>query len=554
MTPPTVSSSSLFGGEIGDRSNLAVKPSQILLWACDAQGYFDFFSPSWFAFTGHDLACEHGQGWLDEVYPEDRPLLRRDILDALQRESPWRRTFRLQRHDGVHRWVLMEGMPRHAVDGHFAGFVGHCLDVGGQEAGDVAADLSASQITRLLTQTRLLAVMVEPDGTISFANERVGGLLGRSQESLRGASFFEHFSAEHLDLLPDGGPLRDFPTEFETTLRGDGRSLVLWHSMVQRDYAGSLAAVVLLGEDVTARRSEEDKLAVTSKVFESSHLAMTITDAAGTILSVNDAFTRLTGYGREEAQGQNPRILQSGRHSPEFYKEMWRSLVTSGHWHGDIWDRRKDGTIYPKFISMNAIRDEEGRTTNYSCIFSDITERKAIEEKLSLLAHLDALTRLPNRTLLRERLGEAIADAAGGTDRVALLYIDLDRFKQVNDSLGHQAGDQVLLEVARRMSDCVRSADTVARIGGDEFIVLLPRVRELENAGRIAGKIVEALKQPIALGQQEAICTPSIGISICPDHGADVEALIHCADQAMYRIKTTSRCGYHFYDQARKEA
>ncbi|MDN3920758.1 sensor domain-containing protein [Roseateles violae] len=553
----TVVTSSPFVAAMGDRPDILVNPSQILLWACGAEGHFEFFSPSWIAFTGRDFASELGQGWLERVLEEDRPLLCSDLLDALHRKSAWRGKFRLLHRDGDYRWLSMEAMARYEADGHFAGFIGYCVDISQHEAAHAEPELSTSHITGLLKQTDLLALMIDSSGMIVFTNELISGLLGKSAERLLNTSFFDHFGSDRVrseTLFSSDGRASDFPAEFETPLVGSGQSLILWHSMAQKDYAGRLAYVVLVGEDVTAQRTEEAKLNLTSKVFESSNLAMAITDAKGSILSVNGAFTQLTGYSQEEARGQNPRILQSGRHGPEFYKAMWHSVATRDHWHGDIWDRRKDGTIYPKFLSINAIRDHEGRVTNYSSIFSDITERKAIEEKLSSLAHLDALTELPNRTLLRQRLSDAIATVAGSKDQVAVLYIDLDRFKQVNDTLGHQAGDQVLLEVTRRLKAGIRASDTVARVGGDEFIVLLPRVSEVEIVARVASKIVEALKRPIALEQGEALCTPSIGISLFPDHGQDIDALIHCADQAMYKIKTTTRCGFHFYGQAEEDA
>ncbi|WP_255992266.1 sensor domain-containing protein [Chitinolyticbacter albus] len=553
MIYPTISMLAQSIEDLGAHANIRVHPRQIWLWSCDAEGMFDFFSPSWLAFTGSELAAELGQGWLGRVLPEDRALLWGDILDALQRAIPWQRQFRLKRHDGAYHPVLMSGVVHHGADGRFAGFTGYCIDITQDEKGDPAASLPDSQLISLLEQTRLLAMVIDCNGIISFSNAQLRDVLGQPEEALRHTSFFDHFQADHPDLQPEqlasnGGQIRQIPVEFEaTTSAGQTPHRILWHAMAQRDYADTLTGAVLIGEDITTRQIEEDKLILAAKVFESSRLAMAIADEKGRILSVNDAFTRLTGYSEAEVQGQNPRILQSGRHTPEFYKEMWAILNATDHWHGDIWDRRKDGTIYPKSLSINAVRDEQGRITHYSSIFSDITERKQIEEKLSRLAHHDALTKLPNRILLRQQLGKAILSADDDGARVAVLYIDLDRFKQVNDSLGHAAGDQVLLEVTRRMKGCVRVSDMVARVGGDEFIVLLPSVVDADAVGRIADKIVEVLKQPIALGQYEAVCTPSIGISLFPDHARDIDALIHDADQAMYQIKTTTRCGYHFH-------
>lgn len=542
---PTVITPSCFS-EGSDRLPVASHPlGPVLLWACDAEGSFEFFSPSWLAFTGRSLADELGQGWLERVIPEERDLLWNDMILALQERRPWQRGFRIAHHDGTYRWMTMEGTMRHDRDGRLAGFIGYCQELAPRDGDDMVLD----QVTSLLRQTQLLALMIDARGRISFANERLGSLLGHAETSLCQTSFFDHFCSDHPDLQPDRLCAQDpyFPASFETQTVGASQHLILWHAMVQRDYAGRLDGVVLLGEDVTVRRREENQLFLTSKVFESSQLAMAIVNLQGNIVSVNNAFTQLTGYSPEEALGQNPRILQSGRHGPAFYREMWASINANGHWHGDIWDRRKDGTIYPKFLSINVMRDDKGALTHYSSIFTDITERKNIEEKLNHLAHHDTLTGLPNRLLLERRLGQSLCDVAGGTDQIALFYIDLDRFKQVNDSLGHQAGDRVLVEVTTRLKGCIRASDTVARVGGDEFIVLLPHVRNQAAIERIASEIVDVLKQPIALGEQEVVCTPSIGISVYPDHGADGDRLIHHADQAMYRIKTTTRCGYHVF-------
>ena len=522
----------------------------IFLWTCDEEANFDFFSPSWLAFTGRSLPCEQGQGWLDQVILEERDLLWSEILQCLQERRPLQHKFRLKHHDGTWRWIMMEGAVRYGQDGRLAGFVGCCQELPLQDNGHSASSSSALQLASLLKQTQLLALTIDVKGRISFINESLNSLLGNTEENLHQKSFFDYFCLDHPDLQLNQLQLQDvqFLASFETWRIGADRHRILWHSIVQRNYAGDFEGVVLIGEDVTTRQTVENQLLLTSKVFETSKLAMAITDAKGIIVSVNSAFTQLTGYSEEEACGQNPRILQSGRHSREFYNEMWASLNTDGHWHGDIWDRRKDGSIYPKFLSINVIRDEQGTTTHYSSIFSDITDRKSLEEKLSYLAHHDELTMLPNRTLFERKLAQAIAYVAGSMNKVALLYIDLDRFKEVNDKFGHQAGDKVLVEVTKRLKNCTRASDIVARVGGDEFIILLPNIQIRTNIEFIANKIVEALKHPIELGKDEAICTPSIGISVYPDHGTHIDKLIHFADQSMYKVKATTRCGYHFYD------
>jgi diguanylate cyclase (GGDEF)-like protein/PAS domain S-box-containing protein len=268
---------------------------------------------------------------------------------------------------------------------------------------------------------------------------------------------------------------------------------------------------------------------------------MVITDRDGRIMAVNDSFTRLTGYSRAEAIGQNPRILQSGRHDAGFYRQMWDSLKRFGYWRGDIWDKRKDGSLYPKFLAITAILGESGEVVRYSAIFYDISDRKALEAELDYLAHYDPLTGLPNRMLLQDRLEREIAASARLGQHFALLFVDLDGFKAVNDVHGHTAGDELLQAVAQRLLAATRAMDTAARFGGDEFVVVLTDVRDAASAERTAAKIVDSLSQPYALnsplGPFEATISASVGVSLYPGDEQRPSDLIDSADRAMYAAK-----------------
>jgi diguanylate cyclase (GGDEF)-like protein/PAS domain S-box-containing protein len=272
-----------------------------------------------------------------------------------------------------------------------------------------------------------------------------------------------------------------------------------------------------------------------------------VTDADGTILSVNRAFTELTGYRGDEVIGANPRLLQSGHHDQAFYQSMWASLLSTGHWHGDMWDRHKDGHLYPKYLAISAIRGDSGAVTHYVGIFYDNSERKTIEERLDHLAHYDALTGLPNRSLLMDRLEQAIERARRLGLEVALLYIDLDNFKLVNDDHGHDAGDQLLKTVAQRMRACVRGVDTVARLGGDEFVVLLPETSGSQDVLTVARKLLAELSNPHDLEGHRATCTPSVGISVFPRDSHNADELMKHADTAMYRAKQGGRASFRFF-------
>ena len=305
--------------------------------------------------------------------------------------------------------------------------------------------------------------------------------------------------------------------------------------------------------NITRRKQAEQELRVAAAAFE-THDAILITDARSNIIRVNRAFTEITGYGAEEVLGKNPRIMNSGKQDRAFYIRMWQQLLHTGSWAGEIWDRRKNGEVYPKWLSISAVKNERQETTQYVAIFSDITERKRAEEEMRSMAFYDTLTQLPNRRLFTDRFQAALAASARHGDYGALLFIDLDRFKVLNDTFGHDYGDLMLVEVASRIKSCVREMDTVARLGGDEFVVLLEslgseREDAVHKAGLVAEKIREALTRSYILKDHEHHSSPSIGISLLHGGEEPVEELIRHADAAMYQAKDGGGNTVRFYAQ-----
>ncbi|MDO9012693.1 MAG: PAS domain S-box protein [Gallionella sp.] len=306
--------------------------------------------------------------------------------------------------------------------------------------------------------------------------------------------------------------------------------------------------------DITERKQAEVDLRIAAATFETQD-AILITDANSNIIRVNRAFTEITGYSAAEVLGKNPRIMSSGQHSRAFYIEMWQQLLYNGAWAGEIWDKRKNGEIYPKWMSVTAIKDEQQETTHYVAIFSDITARKRAEEETHKLAFYDVLTRLPNRRLLLDRMRAALVASARRSDYGALLFIDMDRFKLINDTLGHDYGDLLLIEVGARIKSCVREMDTVARYGGDEFIVLIEGVSNapdhtLRKVALLAEKIRATLALPYKLNEHEHQSSPSIGISLFHGNDEVLEILIEHADMAMYQAKNSGRNTVRFFDPA----
>ncbi|HAF44598.1 MAG: hypothetical protein A2100_04575 [Sideroxydans sp. GWF2_59_14] len=321
------------------------------------------------------------------------------------------------------------------------------------------------------------------------------------------------------------------------------------HEQAKFDFdpkSGVAAFAIGTVHDITAQKEEQAALRLAARVFESSGEAILITDAKANVVAVNHAFVAMSGYRTEEMLGRNPSMLGSGRHDEAFYRSMWSDIIQHGYWQGEIWDKHKNGRIYPKWMSITAVRDGGGEVTNYVSIARDITEQAEAEKNIHFLAYYDVLTGLPNRTLLRDRLGQLMAVAHRDKQQFALLFMDLDRFKYINDSMGHSVGDRLLQAVALRIQAHVRDEDTVARIGGDEFIVLLRETGE-SGAAVVAAKLLEALSTPYDLDGQVISTLGSIGISIYPDHAQDADTLIKNADMAMYRAKEEGRNNFQFF-------
>ena len=293
------------------------------------------------------------------------------------------------------------------------------------------------------------------------------------------------------------------------------------------------------------RHLEESRLA--ASVMEHTHDGVMVCDAQQCIIDVNPAFTRISGYTREQALGQRPGMLSSGRRNTEQSRLMWLALLQVGHWQGEFWNRRSDGSLYAAASTINAVSDESGQVTHYINVFSDITERKHHQEHLERQAHFDPLTRLPNRALLPDRLAQAMARACSEQHGLAVCFLDLDGFKAVNDTHGHEAGDELLVIVAQRLLAHIRTGDTAARLGGDEFVVLLCDLRDLHECEQVAQRLLRAICEPMVVEGHTVQVGASMGIALYPQHGSQAEQLLRLADQAMYQAKQSgrNRCIFH---------
>ena len=375
---------------------------------------------------------------------------------------------------------------------------------------------------------------------INPAFERITGveagrLIGKTvKEALPGTE--SHWIEQYGTVATTGTPI-----SFQNYSSELGKHFDVWAFSPAKD------TFAVIFTDITRRKQSEDKLRLMACVFEQSGDALLITDPQNKIIATNRSFTLLTGYSQEEALGRDPKMLQSGRESQEFYRSMWEALAKERYWQGEIWEKRKDGSLYPKWLTITAVHDGQGALANYIAGFADISERKQAEQKIAHMAHHDALTNLPNRFSLTERLSQALEQARRSEHHLAVIFLDLDRFKNINDSLGHHIGDLLLFEVAGRLAGSVRASDVVARLGGDEFVIVLPQIQSGIAAAHIVNKVQKALSRLFLLDGHELRITPSIGISVFPHDGETVEALMRNADAAMYHAKAQGRNNYQFF-------
>ncbi|TCW33674.1 sensor domain-containing protein [Gulbenkiania mobilis] len=391
------------------------------------------------------------------------------------------------------------------------------------------------------------------DGQVLDANPAFLNLMCYSLDQLKLQNFWslvapESESLERFNL--DNKVLRfGYCDEFEASyINRFGNTVpVSVKTVAMRDAFGRINAVWRMVRDISERRAAEERVHLAAKVFENTVEGIMITDADRCIRSVNRAFTEITGYSQHEVLGQKPSILSSGRHDETFYDQMWKNIADHGSWQGEVWNRRKNGEVYPEWLAINAVRNAAGEVTHYVAIFSDLSERKAADERIQFLAHFDVLTSLPNRSHMQDRVELAIQNATKDGHQLALLLLDLDRFKTINESLGHSAGDTLLQMASDRIRSVLGPGETVARQGGDEFIILLPSLTDPSEAALAAERIRDAFASSIELHNHIITITPSIGISVYPQDGRDFETLVRNADAAMYHAKSSGRNNYKFY-------
>ena len=480
--------------------------------------------------------------------------------------------------DGALKWFETHKAPVIDADGKLLGTVGFARDITDRKFAEQALRNSEENATNLATLLRLISDNVpdmiwakDMNKRFLFANKAICDQLLSANDTNEPIGKDDMYFAlrerqKHLDnsqwhtfgeLCQDSDAItlkNGMPSQFDEFGNVKGKFLFLdVHKAPFVNDKGEIIGVVGSARDVTDKKIAEEKLQLASLVLENSSEALLVTDRNNFIVDVNPAFTRLTGYAVDEVIGKNPKFLQSGRHGKDFYREMWNILELEGQWQGEIWNRRKNGEIYAEWLTINSINHEDGTLHRRVALFSDITEKKKTEELIWNQANFDYLTKLPNRRMFRDRLSQDIKKSHRAGEKLALLVLDLDHFKEVNDTLGHDLGDVLLVEAARRITACVRESDTVARLGGDEFTIILADLEETSSVERVAEEIIHSLNQPFHLNGDHAYVSASIGIALYPDDANELEDLLKDADQAMYVSKRAGRNRFSYFTNAMQE-
>ncbi|MGZ5076477.1 MAG: EAL domain-containing protein [Methylobacter sp.] len=487
------------------------------------------------------------------LHPDDYDGIVASIKASAKTLTPWRHEYRVKFDDGTVRWLFGNSLPQREADGSVL-WHGFITDVTERKRATASLLESEARFRTMADSAPVLIWIARPDKFFHYFNKGWLEFTGRTMEEEIGNGWIANVHPEDFQrcfetYVTSFDVRNEFSMEYRLR-RADGEYCWLLNRGVplydeQETFLGYIGSCI----DITSRKLAETDLRIASTAFESQE-AMAITDNQQVILRVNQAFVRVTGYSVEEAVGKTPALLKSGRQDDQFYQAMWESLSRDGHWQGEIWNRRKNGEIYPEWLNITAVTDERGQVTNYVASFSDITERKMAENEIQHLAFHDSLTQLPNRRLLLERLKHGIDVERREGKQLALLMLDLDRFKAVNDSLGHQAGDELLQQVANKIIRRLRDVDMVARLGGDEFIVLLEDITHPDDAARIAEEIIADLSKPFRLSQSDDVqIGASIGISLYPQHADSAEMLLDHADAALYHAKDNGRGCFAYFSE-----
>ena len=517
-------------------------------------GPIEFVSEALAAITGYPVHYFMRGGtdaWVDIIHPADRRLHRHTLRTAIEAGQAYSLEYRIIHAGGAERWVQENGQPHDLPGSPHYRVDGIVADISERKRNQMRIDALLAEQNAILDNV-MFGVMFVRDDRIVSVNRRCEAVFGYSSAEMVGSSVALVFLAQedYADMARLQAQRmalgQDFRAEHQYRRR-DG--VVIWCLVSWRavDPEKPSAGSIWVYADITERRQAEEKLRLSATVLDQIADGVMVVDLEHRIVATNPAFTRITGYTEMEALGRDAGLTRSARHDDAFYAALRGELETNGFWQGEMWRARKDGADYLEALTVTAVRNNDGVVTHFVDVFSDITQARQAQDKLDHMAHHDPLTALPNRLLFHDRLQHGIARAARSGEQMAVMFIDLDRFKNVNDTLGHHVGDALLKKVAAALARRLRHGDTLARLGGDEFIVLLENVGGEAGVAQVAEKMMAMFEQPFIVAEHELFVTGSVGICLYPDDAVDANMLIRNADVAMYQAKARGRNNFRFY-------
>ena len=553
----------LLAQDVQQKIHDALEAAEHGVWEWDLttdKVYYSEILQKQLGYNGHEFTDALTE-WSGRVHPDDVDNTIQAVQAHLKGDTDiYRAEFRMRKKDGSYAWMLAIAKATRDANGKPLKLSGTHTDLTQQKELEAALIKQQDISKSLINGFPDLVWLKDEQGVYLAANHRFEDFFGHSTEAIIGNTDYDFvdqaladfFRAHDQKTMAKGGPSINEET---ITFAKDGHQETIETikiPIVQND--GKLLGVLGVGRDITDRKKAQAQLSLSASVFSNAHEGILICDKEVKIIDVNPFFQEISGYSKEEALGKNPNIFASGIHDSSFYETMWAQIKTKGFWKGEIWNRNKSGELYAILSNISIIYDEKGEISHYLSVFTDISYLKAHQEQLENMAHFDSLTKLPNRVLLADRLQQAINRSKRNETILAVCFIDLDDFKPVNDTHGHNVGDKLLIELAKRLHAHLREEDTLARIGGDEFVLLLECLEGKDDITHLVNKLLSLIIEPFNIDNKTLTLSASIGITLYPDDHSDADTLLRHSDQSMYEAKLLGKNRLHFFDVTANQA
>jgi diguanylate cyclase (GGDEF)-like protein/PAS domain S-box-containing protein len=540
--------------ESEERWKFALEGAGDGVWDWNVKTGEALFSKRWKQMLGYeeDEFPNLASAWEDHLYPEDKATVLSCLEDYFSNSlQSYSVEFRMRCKDGSWKWILARGMiisrdkalaPERMIGTH--------TDISQQKNIENQLRQNSNQQRFMLENSpTAVSIATENGRKVLFANKAYTDLVNLIPSDVIGADPQSYYvnQNDYRDILASIAQGKSIKNKLVELAISSGEIKWALASYLTIEYENQ-SAVLGWFYDVTNRLQAEESLRLHASVFDNAWEGIVITDAQNSIISINAAFSHITGYQLDDVVGKNPKVLSSGQQDKQFYQQMWQSIKKIGHWRGEVWNRKQNGELYAEMLAISSVKDEQENITHYVGIFADITDMKNTEKRLQNMAHYDQLTSLPNRVLLADRLSQNLAQAKRSHQLLAVCFLDLDGFKAVNDKNGHDVGDKLLVEVAKRLANEVRTGDTVSRFGGDEFVILLTNVTDMDELESAIARVNGIIAQPINIAEVQFNISTSIGVTVFPSDNSDVDTLLRHADLAMYEAKQAGRNRFKLFD------